>query len=86
MKNMHILNNGYAIPIIATGTNRMDYEMLKAIINSALECGLCHFDSARDYCNEPIVGKVLSEIIHDRKLSRKDFFITTKVGNSQQRY
>lgn len=85
MTNKYKLNNGYAIPIIATGTNRMDYEMLKRIINSALDYGLCHFDSARDYGNEAIVGRALQEIVKERHLLRENFFITTKVGNSQQK-
>lgn len=84
MKEKHTLNNNYDIPVIAAGTNRMNYEMLKSIVNGALENGVCHFDSARDYGNEPIVGQALNEIIHEKKLNRNSFFITTKVGNSQQ--
>jgi diketogulonate reductase-like aldo/keto reductase len=79
-----LLNNGYSIPIVATGTNRMNYNKLYSIIGGALSAGINHFDTARDYGNEALVGQALHNVMHESKLSRSDIFVTTKVGNTQQ--
>jgi diketogulonate reductase-like aldo/keto reductase len=83
MERRH-LNNGYSIPVIATGTNRMNYDQLYQIIKGALSAGLSHFDSARDYGNEKQVGQALYDVMQESSIARSDLFVTTKVGNSQQ--
>lgn len=51
-------------------------------LNNALEAGYRLVDTARYYCNEHVVGKVLSEWCSAGKLKRKDVFITTKVSKT----
>ena len=76
-----LLNNGYSLPAIAVGTNRMNKELLIQIMNHAITAGISHFDTARDYGNEHIVGEALSKVIKQRGLNRNNVYITTKVGN-----
>lgn len=80
-----ILSNGIRMPALIVATNWMDYPKLKEVVTAALKIGFRAFDTARDYGNEPIVGRVLNECIKEQGLKRKDIFITTKIGNSQQR-
>ena len=63
------------------GTNRMNLVKLESIISAALDAGFFFFDSARDYMNEHLVGEALHKSLTEREISRKDIFITTKVGN-----
>lgn len=72
------------MPPIVESTNWMDYLVMKPLVTAGLQIGFRAFDTARDYGNEPIVGKVLKECISEQGLKREDVFITTKIGNSQQ--
>lgn len=80
----HKLNNGYNLPVMCVGTNRMDLSKLVPILNGALDAGISFFDSARDYGNEPQVGEALQTVLSERGFKREDVCITTKVGNGQQ--
>jgi diketogulonate reductase-like aldo/keto reductase len=79
------LNNGIEIPPIIMSTNWMDYPTMKRVVSAGLKIGFRAFDTARDYFNEPIVGRVLKECLAEQGLKRQDIFITTKIGNGQQR-
>lgn len=79
-----LLNNGYSLPVMAVGTNRMDKQLLVSIISNAFTAGISYFDTARDYGNEHVVGEALSYVLKSNGLKRSDFYITTKVGNGQQ--
>lgn len=79
------LSNGIEMPPIVEATNWMDYSQLKEIVSEGLKAGIRAFDTARDYGNESIVGKVIQECLNEQGLKREDVFITTKIGNSQQR-
>lgn len=70
-------------PIVET-TNWMDYPQMKELVTAGLKVGFRAFDTARDYGNEPIVGRVMKECLAEQGLKREDIFITTKIGNSQQ--
>ena len=70
-------------PIVQT-TNWQNYEQMSALVAEGLRVGFRAFDTARDYCNEPIVGRVMEEQLKVAGLQRKDIFITTKIGNGQQ--
>ena len=63
----------------------MDYSTMKEVVSAGLKTGFRAFDTARDYGNEHIVGKVLKECLAEQGLKREDIFITTKIGNGQQR-
>lgn len=78
-------HNGIEMPPIIMSTNWMDYPTMKEVVRAGLRIGYRAFDTARDYGNEPIVGKVLKECLKEQGLKREDIFITTKIGNGQQR-
>lgn len=71
-------------PIVET-TNWMDYPLMKRQVTAGLKVGFRAFDTARDYGNEPIVGQVMKECLAEQGLKREDVFITTKIGNGQQK-
>lgn len=72
------LNNGVKIPVIGLGVFRMDdaNEAYNSV-RKAIELGYRHIDTAMIYENEEPVGKAIRE----SGVSRKDFFITTKLWN-----
>ncbi len=78
------LNNGVEMPPIVETTNWMDYPVMKKLVTSGLRVGYRAFDTARDYGNEDIVGRVMKECMKEQGLKREDIFITTKIGNGQQ--
>lgn len=55
---------------------------LKAALNTALEIGYRHIDTASAYRNEKEIGDVLSEWFSAGKLKREDVFITTKLPST----
>lgn len=84
MQNIR-LHNGIEMPPIIMSTNWMDYKIMKEIVTAGLEIGYRAFDTARDYSNEHIVGRVLKECLKEQGINREEIFITTKIGNSQQK-
>lgn len=78
------MSNGVVMPPIVQTTNWQNYEQMSALVAEGLRVGFRAFDTARDYCNEPIVGRVMEEQLKVAGLQRKDIFITTKIGNGQQ--
>lgn len=52
---------------------------MKAALNSALEIGYRHFDTAHVYGNEKAIGEALKLWLSQGKLKREDIFITTKL-------
>lgn len=83
MRNV-ILSNGVEMPSMVMSTNYMDYPLMKEVVMAGLKLGFRAFDTARDYGNEPVVGKVLRDCLKELGMKRKDIFITTKIGNGQQ--
>lgn len=79
------LHNGIEMPPIIMSTNWMDYPTMKRVVTAGLEIGYRAFDTARDYGNEHIVGQVLKECLQELGIKREEIFITTKIGNGQQR-
>lgn len=78
------LSNGIKMPALVQTTNWQNYEQMTALVTEGLKVGFRAFDTARDYGNEPIVGRVMTECLKAGGLKREDVFITTKIGNSQQ--
>lgn len=79
-----MLSNGVRMPALVQTTNWQNYEQMTALVEEGLRVGFRAFDTARDYGNEPIVGRVMKERLRAAGLSREDVFITTKIGNGQQ--
>lgn len=78
------LSNGVKMPRLVQATNWQSYEEMTALVTEGLKVGFRAFDTARDYGNEPIVGRVMTECLKAAGLKREDIFITTKIGNGQQ--
>lgn len=85
--------NSVVFPDIMMGTSICDLkgnrkvlmDKLSESISFALQIGHVGFDTARDYQNEKFLGDIFHSFIKSGKVSREDLFITTKVGNGQQR-
>ena len=88
-----VLRNGVEMPAVIMGTSVDDRKgSRKKLIRNmseavcfAVQHGLVGFDTSRDYSNEDVLGKVFSGLIRSGDIKREDVFITTKVGNGQQR-
>jgi len=77
------LANGIEMPRLGLGVYKMtEPDVAIHAINSALDYGYRHIDTASLYANEKEVG----EAVRASNVSRKDIFITTKVWNSDQGY
>lgn len=87
------LRNGVEMPIIMMGTSicdlRGDVKELQMQLEDAIiyasKYKIVGFDTARDYSNEELLGQIFGKMLRDHICRREDLFITTKVGNSQQR-
>lgn len=81
------------MPSVMMGTSicdlKGDIRILQKQLQDAIAYGISlntvGFDTARDYDNEALLGDIFSKFISDGVCKREDIFITTKVGNSQQR-
>lgn len=80
MKNL-ILHNGVEMPPIGMGTFPLRGAAMDIAIDAALSCGYRAFDTAYGYCNDDSLGNSLQKYLGKYGLSRKDIFITTKIGD-----
>jgi 2,5-diketo-D-gluconate reductase A len=74
------LHDGIAIPQLGFGVFQIPPEETQGVVELALEAGYRHFDTAAAYGNEKEVGAALAA----SGLGREDYFVTTKLWNSQQ--
>ena len=78
---MHIqLNNGVEIPQIGFGVFQLPPEETQKAVETALEAGYRHIDTAAAYKNEAGVGAA----IRATGIDRSELFITTKLRNGEQ--
>lgn len=78
-----ILNNDVEMPILGLGVYNIDKpEEVKGAIKNALNSKYSMFDTASRYGNEKAVGEAISEY----GLLREEFFITTKLWNTDHGY
>jgi diketogulonate reductase-like aldo/keto reductase len=84
-----ILNNGFKIPVLGTGTNTFGKENKDFFgkinfdtkeLKNALELGYRLIDTAIYYRNESVVGKVIKE----SNIDRSEFFITSKIPEKKE--
>lgn len=52
---------------------------METTLNTALNLGYRHIDTAILYENEDTIGKVINKWVNDGKLKREDLFVTTKL-------
>ena len=73
----NIKTQGISLPKLGLGTFRMQGDACRAAVESALELGYRHLDTAEMYGNEEAIGAALAA----SKVARKDLHVTTKVWN-----
>src|SRR5438270_9043242 len=71
----HLQTQGIRLPRLGLGTFRMQGEVCRAAVESALGLGYRHIDTAEMYGNEDAVGAAIAA----SRVARGDLHITTKV-------
>jgi 2,5-diketo-D-gluconate reductase B len=71
----YLQTQGISLPRLGFGTYRMQGDVCRAAVESALSLGYRHIDTAEMYANEDAVGAALAAA----GVARKDLHITTKV-------
>lgn len=66
---------GAHVPVIGLGTWKLDEDDCQEVVETALEVGYRHVDTARAYGNEAAVGRALSR----SAIPRDELFVTTKI-------
>ena len=74
------LNNGVRIPQLGYGVFQIPPQSTQEAVESALEAGYRHIDTAAGYKNEAAVGAAVAA----SGIAREDLFITTKLRNGDQ--
>lgn len=72
-----LLNTGASIPQLGFGTYKVDPAHAQSVVETALEVGFRHLDTAQMYRNEAQVGHALRATGVDRE----EVFLTTKLDN-----
>jgi len=84
-----ILNNGFKMPVLGTGTNTFGKENKDFFgkinfdtkeLKKAIELGYRLIDTAIYYRNESVVGKAIKE----SNIDRSEFFITSKIPEKKE--
>jgi 2,5-diketo-D-gluconate reductase A len=76
------LHDGIEVPQLGFGVFQVPREETQGTVELALAAGYRHIDTAAAYGNEKEVGAALTA----SGLCREDYFVTTKLWNSQQGY
>lgn len=79
------LNTNDLIPVIGLGTFGSDtysHDVVAQAVKFAIRSGYRHIDCASVYGNEKEIGQVLSELIDNNEVHRKELWITSKVWNN----
>jgi len=73
----HLQTQGISLPRLGLGTFRMQGDVCRAAVESALALGYRHIDTAEMYGNEDSIGAAIA----NSRVARKDLHVTTKVWN-----
>ncbi|PSN34751.1 Alcohol dehydrogenase [NADP(+)] [Blattella germanica] len=82
--NSVLLRSGQRMPLLGLGTWQAKDEEIERSVETALEEGYRHIDTAFNYNNEEAIGRALKRWIDGGRLRREELFITTKlphIGN-----
>jgi 2,5-diketo-D-gluconate reductase B len=71
----YLQTQGIGLPRLGLGTYRMQGDVCRAAVESALSLGYRHIDTAEMYANEEAIGAALAA----SSVARKDLHVTTKV-------
>jgi 2,5-diketo-D-gluconate reductase B len=75
LKTQNLQTQGITLPRLGLGTFRMQGDLCRAAVESALALGYRHIDTAEMYGNEEAIGAAIA----GSGLARKDLHVTTKV-------
>src|ERR1700731_1578347 len=73
----YLQTQGISLPRLGLGTYRMQGDVCRAAVESALGLGYRHIDNAEMYGNEEAIGAAIAA----SRVARKDLHVTTKVWN-----
>src|SRR3954464_11831731 len=73
----NLKTQGISMPKLGLGTFRMQGDVCRAAVESALALGYRHIDTAEMYGNEDAIGSAIAAC----GVARKDLHVTTKVWN-----
>jgi 2,5-diketo-D-gluconate reductase B len=73
----YLQTQGISLPRLGLGTYRMQGDVCRAAVESALDLGYRHIDTAEMYGNEEAIGAAIAA----SRVARKDLHVTTKVWN-----
>jgi 2,5-diketo-D-gluconate reductase B len=73
----HLQTQGISLPRLGLGTFRMQGDVCRAAVESALGLGYRHIDTAEMYGNEEAIGAAIAA----SRVARGDLHVTTKVWN-----
>lgn len=76
------LRGGLKMPAVGLGLWKSDASRAPELINSAIEVGYRHLDSASDYGNERAVGEGITSAIKKGICRREELWITSKLWNT----
>ena len=76
------LHDGVEIPQLGFGVFQVPPEETQAAVETALDAGYRHIDTAAAYRNEAGVGAAIAA----SGIAREEVFVTTKLWNSEQGY
>src|ERR1700761_5257986 len=71
----NLKTQGISLPRLGLGTFRMQGDVCRAAVESALSLGYRHIDTAEMYANEEAIGAALAA----SSVARNDLHVTTKV-------
>ena len=81
-----LLSDGNRIPQVGLGVLRIDDDQTAGVVQSALELGYRHIDTAAGYRNEGGVGRGLKAFGCQSGPERANLWLTTKLRDSEQGY
>ena len=73
----YLQTKGIRLPRLGLGTFRMQGDVCRAAVESALDLGYRHIDTAEMYGNEDAIGAAIAA----SRVARQDLHVTTKVWN-----
>lgn len=73
----YLQTRGIRLPRLGLGTFRMQGDVCRAAVESALDLGYRHIDTAEMYGNEDAIGAAIAA----SRVARQDLHVTTKVWN-----
>lgn len=79
------LNSGRQLASVGLGLWKIDPSETAQVVESAIECGYRHFDSACDYGNEVQTGIGLNRALAKGDVTRDDLWVTSKLWNTYHR-